>query len=102
MEYAVKISPHAYEQINEAIDYIATKLQSPQSASMLLKKIFDELEIIRIYPLSKPMVSWDELSGKYRKFYVNNYLGVYSINEQAHIINILAFRYAPSRLGDRL
>lgn len=102
MEYIVKISPHAYEQINEAIDYIATKLQSPQSAQKLLIKIFDELNIIKAYPLSKPMVSWDELSGRYRKFFVNNYLGIYSINEQDNLINIVAFRYAPSSLGDRL
>ena len=102
MEYVVKIAPHAYEQINDALDYIANKLQSPQSARTLLSKIYEELNIIKLYPLSKPMVSWDDSSGKYRKFLINNYVGVYSVCEDAKTINILAFRYAPSSLGDRL
>ena len=102
MRFAVKITPHALEQISETLSYIAEKLQLPQAASNLLGKIRDELTIISEYPLSKPKVSWDELGGKYRKFLINNYVGVYSINEEEKTVFVLAFRYAPSSLGDRL
>lgn len=102
MKYVVKIAPHALEQIDSALDYIANKLKSPQSAQTLLKKIYEELNIISLYPFSKPMVSWDDISGKYRKFLINNYVGVYSVLESEKTVNILAFRYAPSNLGDKL
>ena len=102
MRFAVKITPYALEQISQTLSYISGKLNSPQAASNLLGKIRDELETIGEYPLSKPKVSGDELRGKYRKFIIGNYVGVYRVDDVEKTAYVVAFRYAPSSLGDRL
>lgn len=102
MRFAVKITPYALEQISQTLSYISDKLNSPQAASNLLGKIRDELETIGEYPLAKPKVSWDELSGKYRKFIIGNYVGVYRVDDDEKTVYVVVFRYAPSSLGDRL
>ena len=102
MAFEVKIAPHALQQIDSALQYIAEELKSPTAAKNLLKKIYEEVTLIGLYPFSKTKVSWEKLSGKYRKFFVGNYVGVYTVNEEKSEVIILAFRYAPSGLGDRL
>lgn len=39
---------------------------------------------------------------EYRKFFVGKFITIYSIDEADQIIRLMAFRYAPSRLGDSI
>ena len=102
MGYVIKVLPHALEQIADILNYISEELKSPKAASNLYERIKEELTIIEQYPLSKSKVSWDEESGVYRKFLINNYVGVYRIDASEKTIYVLAFRYAPSSMGDRI
>lgn len=103
-KYNVIIPPSVFEAVDETLDYLITTYDADTAAAHLFSEWQDAVERVSQFPYAMAKVSNQSISdGKeYRKFFVGNFITIYQIDEAAQTINLMAFRYAPSRLGDSI
>ena len=102
-KYNVIILPSVSEAVDETVNYLITTYDADTAAAHLLSE-WKAVERVSMFPYAMAKVSNQNISdGKeYRKFLVGNFITIYKIDEDNHTINLMAFRYAPSRLGDSI
>ena len=97
--YRVKISPQAYEELDNIYKYIATNLSNPTAAINLINEI--ETAILSLdempYRGATRKVGIYANAG-YRQLFVENYTIVYRIDEDKKLVIIVTVRYTPSVL----
>ena len=91
MEYSIKLSPKAIEDLQEIKSYIENDLQNPIAAKNTLNKIISTYEDLSIFPKSGiPVQKYVPFATDYRFVLANNYSIFYRIsNEDILIIRIL-------------
>ena len=91
MEYSIKLSPKAIEDLQEIKSYIENDLQNPIAAKNTLNKIISTYEDLSIFPKSGTSVQkYVPFATDYRFVLANNYSIFYRIsNEDILIIRIL-------------
>ena len=103
-KYNVIIPPSVFEAIDETLNYLISTYEADTAAAHLLSEWQDAVERVSLFPYAMAKVSNKNISdGKeYRKFFVGNFITIYQIDEASQTVNLMAFRYAPSGLGDTI
>ena len=91
MEYSIKLSPKAIEDLQEIKSYIENDLQNPIAAKNTLNKIISTYENLSILPESGiPVQKYVPFVTDYRFVLANNYSIFYRIeNNTVFVIRIL-------------
>ena len=91
MEYKIKLSPKAIEDLQEIKSYIENDLQNPIAAKNTLNKIISTYEDLSIFPESGiPVQKYVPFTTDYRFVIANNYSIFYRIeNNTVFVIRIL-------------
>ena len=103
-KYNVIISPSVFKSIDDTLSYLINTYGANTAAANLFTEWKDAVARISLYPYAMAKVTNQNVSdGKeYHKFFVGNFITIYNIDEAHKTIKILAFRYAPSKLGDQI
>lgn len=94
-KYSYKLTPHANEDMAQALQYISENLHNPQAAIDLLDETEKEIERICTFPYAQPDCTCFLITNpEFRHTQVENYTLVYRIKENEKLLRILFFRYA--------
>ena len=94
-KYTYKLTPHANEDMAQALQYISENLHNPQAAIDLLNEIEKEIDRICTFPYAQPDCTCFLITNpEFRHTQVDNYTLVYRIKEDENLLRILFFRYA--------
>lgn len=95
MEYYVKITTQAKEQLQEIRDYIAHELLAPEAAKNMLKLLGAEMASLANMPKRVKLVDEEPWRSEgVRVKAVKNYLVYFWINEPEMIVQVFAIIYA--------
>lgn len=101
MEYRVKISAKALNDMEAIYDYIALQLQVPDTAMKYYNRIAEAIESLTIFPeRCKLFGAGDEWSRGLRRLLVEHYSIFYEVN--GHTVNILRVLYSSTDLAQKL
>lgn len=92
-KYKIKITPKAYEDLDEIYSYIVNELFNRDAAERLVYDIETSIMRLKDFPFSCSFVTDDVLKKKgYRKLVIDNYLVFYIVDEidcQVLIVRVL-------------
>lgn len=94
-KYDIIITLATYEEINKIYDYITENLYAESAAKRLMKKIEQKIKELQYAPrihIEVQMV--DRLKRRYRKIVINNYIILYTIDEDNKIVFISHMYYS--------
>ncbi|MEQ6376339.1 type II toxin-antitoxin system RelE/ParE family toxin [Bacillaceae bacterium S4-13-56] len=100
-KYAIKITPKAFEDLDEIYSYISTDLYNEGAADNLMEKI--EMSIMRLkdFPFSCSFVTDEILKDKgYRKLIVENYIALYLVREEEKQVVVMRVLYGGQKYQD--
>lgn len=93
-KYKVIITPTAYKEINKIYDYITDDLDAEKAAKRLMNKVEQEIQRLKEMPkIHTEIEKIDELKRIYRKIVVDNYVILYTIDEDNKVIFISHMYY---------
>lgn len=93
-EYSYQFTEKASEDLDEILHYISNELDNPVATQNFIKKIFEQIDVVRTFPDSGSLVINEFLSDKsIRKFIVGNYIVYYKAHYQEKMINIVRIVY---------
>ena len=99
MDFNVKFSDQAFDDIDDIIDYIKNELCNPQAAARFFDKINQKTLLLGKNPYTYPLYHDEELSAKGLRFVViGNYLMFYTIDEDSSVVNIARVVYGGRNL----
>ncbi len=94
MAYHYKFTPLAISDIDNALDYISSKLQNPDAADNLYFAIQQEIDSICESPFAFPDCSYYLIDDDtIRHSVVGNYILIFEVSEAENLIKILRFPY---------
>ena len=94
MEYSVKLTPNAIEQIQETIAYISKELLEPEIARAWFDYLRKEIEGLSTMPARFSVVKEEPwLSRGYRKMVVKNFVVYYYVDGERRIVWVTAVIY---------
>lgn len=94
MAYRYKLTPLALSDIDDALGYIGETLSNPSAADRLYRSIMKEIDGIISGPFSFPNCSHYLIDDEnIRHSVIGNYVLIYEIDENNHLIKILRFLY---------
>ena len=89
MEYKIKITTPAYEDLDEILTYITQELCAPAAASRFADALEDCYDNLKKNPLMYALADMPELAEKkYRRAPVKNFLVLYKVDETAKFVYI--------------
>lgn len=95
MDYKLKITKEAHEDLNNIIDYTAHSLSNPIAAARFLDEVEKQYREVVKNPFMYAVCRDERLKqAGYRKFLVKNYLVFYRVEDAEQIIYILRIIYA--------
>ena len=94
MQYEVKLTAQAAEQIQEVVSYISKNLFEPETAKRWLNIIQENITSLNTMPARYPLTE-EEPWRTYgiRKMVVKNFLVYYLINEEQKTVSVTAVIY---------
>jgi len=94
MEYKINISDLAKADLDGNLDYIANKLHN-KKAALDLKVAFKEcFEFLKTSPRMYPECHDSRLAREgYRKAIVKNYIGLYKVDDENKVVNMIRIVY---------
>ncbi len=93
-QYKVIITPTAYKEINKIYDYITEELYAENAAKRLMKKVEEEVQRLKYAPqIYTEIEKYDELKRNYRRIVINNYVILYTIDEENKIVFVSHMYY---------
>ena len=93
-KYKLIITPTAYEEMIEIYDYISKKLYAENAAKKLMKKVEEKIERLKYTPkLYAKIEKIDKLRRNYRRIIINNYIILYTIDEENNTVFISHMYY---------
>lgn len=96
MKYRLIFAPEFTRDLDEIFEYISCTLSAPLAAENQMAKIDKAITALKTMPYMYPIC--DELLGElnYRKIAVNNYVIIYSVDENNRCANLLRAFYGKS------
>ena len=95
MTYSVLIAPRVYSELDQAVGYISSELDSPRAAAQLLDAFENTIHSLETNPFAYPVNR--HLSGIVRQpircTRVRNYRLCYRVHEDAHRVDALYFKH---------
>lgn len=92
--YKVIITPTAYKEIDRIYDYIMEDLYAERAANKLMQKIEQEVKRLKSAQRIHSKISkYDELKRQYRRIVIQNYVILYTIDEENKIVYISHMYY---------
>ncbi len=104
-KYQVVIAPSVLDAVDNTLRYLIDTYGAQTAARTLYCNWKEAIERVACFPYAMAKVSNTSIAmdGKeYRKFLVGNFITIYHIDEENKRIQLMAFRYAPSGLGDTI
>lgn len=96
-KYRIFLSPIANRDIESIYDYIANKLQAPDTAINLVDSIQDAIFSLENNPMRDALRKVGVYADKgYRQRFIKNYIIVYIVDEETKSVVIHTIRFAPS------
>lgn len=93
-KYKIKFNQLAVKNIDNAFAYISKTLCNPKAAGDLIDKLENYVENASMYPYSMPLTSNKYFKkDTFRKIIVDNYILLYTIQEEQKQITIVNFFY---------
>ena len=90
-KYQVRITRHAYRQLEEILQYIEWELMAPDAAKQVLLSIRKQAASLEDLPARFPLLENEKWNQKgIRKVPVKNVILYYWINEAEHTVQIIA------------
>ncbi len=87
--YSISYAPVVYDDLDGIFEYIAGTLNAPESASSLIERIENAILTLREFPARTPLAKDAFLAKKgYRTLFVENFVILYLINEEAGTVII--------------
>ncbi|MEH7225216.1 type II toxin-antitoxin system RelE/ParE family toxin [Bacillus sp. JJ1566] len=100
-EFEIKITPKAYEDLDEIYGYIANELYNEDAADNLLEKMETNIMRLKEFPFSCSYVRDEILKNKgYRKLIVDNYIIFHLVNESDKEVVIMRVLYGKQKYQD--
>lgn len=96
MGYSIEYTLRAEIDLNKIIDYLINELYSNQAAKNFIEKIDSFEEKVKFQPYAFPIYK-----GHRRKFFINNYLLIYSIEQTIKKVYVERIVYAKMDLLNR-
>lgn len=94
MEYEVRLTPQAVEQIRQAVAYISHSLQEPVIARRWAEYLEKEIRSLKRHPARYPLISEEPWHTRgIRKMIVKNFFVYYLVEESTQQVAIMAVVY---------
>ena len=94
LEYRIKITPQAFDHLQEIRNYIECELNAPVAAKKLLLLFKDKMNQLTLMPQSYRTIEEEPWGSQgVRKISVKNYYIYYWIDEENREVHILAVIY---------
>lgn len=102
-KYNLIFTPTAIKEINKIYNYISKNLSVKSSANKLMRKIEQKVQELKYTPKMYQIIEIDKkLKLNYRKIVINNYVLLYTINENEKTVYIMHIYYASSNYLNNL
>ena len=93
-EYETFFTRKAYGDLRSIYQYIKEELQNTSSAIKMIDDIEKKIKVLKEFPLTGSMVQDIGLQAKgYRKLVINNYIALYTVNDQKKEVHIIRIFY---------
>ncbi|MDA3808989.1 MAG: type II toxin-antitoxin system RelE/ParE family toxin [Spirochaetaceae bacterium] len=93
-KYKTFFTRKAYEDLRDIYRYIKEELQNNSSAIKIVDEVEERIATLEEYPLSGSLVQDEILQRKgYRKLIINNYIALYTTDDQQHEVHIIRIIY---------
>lgn len=103
MDYNIKISNIAKDDIDKAIGYIALKINNVEAARKLRDKINVEVDKLKKNPFITPSNEiYGIIDANSRHINIDNYVLVFEIDIEMKIISVDRFLYGKSDIKNKL
>lgn len=94
MEYKVKFTEKCLEDIEEMCQYIAEKLKEEDVANEFRRKIKDSVKNLSTFPqMYAKTEKFDRVKRNYRKISIDNYVLLYTIDEENKVVYLSHMYY---------
>lgn len=94
VEYSIKITPQAFDHLQEIRKYIECELNAPAAAKKLLLLFKHKMNQLALMPQSYRTIDEEPWGSQgVRKISVKNYYMYYWIDEENRVVHILAVIY---------
>ena len=94
MEYRVKLTDHFLDEFEEICDYISNKLKNIDASNRLIEKVIYNILLLENSPrMCTEIEKVDRTERQYRRLVVNNYVILYTIDEEEKIVYIAHIYY---------
>lgn len=94
MEYNIKLTEEFLGEIDEICEYISKKLKAPDASNRLREKVIYNILLLENSPkMFTEIEKMDRIERKYRRMVVNNYVILYTIDENEKTIYISHMYY---------
>lgn len=102
-KYSYRFTQSAQQDLDEILHYISVDLANPIAAQNLGRKIFERIDMLRVFPDSCERVENEFLSDKtVRKLLIDNYILYYKAHHNEKIITIVRIVYGKRNLDEIL
>ena len=102
-KYSYRFTKKAEQDLDEILNYISVDLVNPTAAQNLGRKIFEKINLIRMFSDSGAPVDNEFLADKtIRKLLVDNYVIYYKNHYEEKVISIIRIVYAKRNLDEIL
>lgn len=103
MNWTIKYTAQALEDLKGIYEYISLVLLSPDTAKHFIEKIKKAVRSLEYMPEKYKIYDQEPWKSKeLRCFPVNNYLVFYWINKEQHLVNIIRIFYGERDLSQQL
>ena len=94
MEYRVKLTDQFLDEFEEICDYISNKLKNIDASNRLREKVIYNILLLENSPrMCTEIEKADRTVRQYRRLVVNNYVILYTIDEEEKIVYIAHIYY---------
>ena len=102
-KYSYRFTEKAEQDFDEILRYISIDLVNPTAAQNLGRKIFEKIDMVRVFPDSGAPVDNEFLADKtIRKLFVDNYVVYYKVHYDEKVISIIRIIFGKRNLEEIL
>lgn len=103
MKYSIKLTDEFLEEINDICNYIANNLKAPDAANRLREKVIYNVLLLEKSPkIFAEIPKMSKIKRQYRRIVVNNYVILYTIDENEKTIYVAHIYYGGRNYIDDL
>ena len=100
-KYSYRFTEKAVQDLDEILHYITVDLANPNAAQNLGRKLFELIDMVRIFPDSGAPVDNDFLADKtIRKLSVDHYVIYYKAHYEEKVISVIRIVYGKRNLDE--